>query len=665
VLVSVVVIPLVGFLVNLAGGRRLPKALSGGVACVAMLAAFAAAGFAVRDLVARPPDTRVVEQTLYTWMAAGDLHVPFTLRLDPLGAVLLLVVTGVGFLIHVYSLGYMHEESAPEYARYFSYLNLFAAFMLLLVLGGSLPVFFVGWEGVGLCSYLLIGFSFYKPAAADAGKKAFIVNRVGDFAFLVGMLLAFREFGTLDIATIADRVAARRVETTFGPLSLLTLLLFVGATGKSAQVPLHVWLPDAMEGPTPVSALIHAATMVTAGVFMIGRNAALFAHTPLVLELVAIVGVTTAVFAGTIGLAQYDIKRILAYSTISQLGLMVTAMGVGAFAAGIFHLFTHAFFKALLFLGAGAVIHALAGEQDIRRMGGLREPLPLTYWTFLIGAAALAGVPLLAGFFSKDAILVHAFESGHRGVWLAALAASLLTALYMFRLVFLAFHGPFAAGATAEQAVRATNPASHAAGLHDPPPSMAMPLVVLAAGSILAGYLGVPPALGGADRIARFLEPSFAAAERTLAEPVPGEVGLEGAPAGEATAAWRARALMGVATAVALGGIAVAAVLFLARRDLAAALATRWSGLHRWMQHKYYVDEFYDAVFVQPIKRLATGVLWRRVDAGLIDGAISMSGAAVVAAGGSLRRLQSGSIRQYALALLVGAVLIVGYYMSR
>ena len=354
---------------------------------------------------------------------------------------MILVITGIGSLIHIYSTAYMHEERDPEFARYFSYLNLFAAFMLVLVLGSTFPVMFVGWEGVGLCSYLLIGFWFKKQSAADAGKKAFVVNRIGDFGFVLGVLLLFVRFGTIDFQEIARAAATLSPETTFGTVSLITLLLFVGATGKSAQIPLYVWLPDAMEGPTPVSALIHAATMVTAGVYMIGRNAVLFSHAPQTLAIVAVIGVATALMAGTIGLVQNDIKRVLAYSTVSQLGYMFLAMGVGAYAAGIFHLYTHAFFKALLFLGSGAVIHALAGEQDLRRMGGLKQDLPTTYWTFLIGALAISGVPLLSGFFSKDEILYNTFASGHVLLWAVGLLTSLLTAIYMFRLVFMAFHG--------------------------------------------------------------------------------------------------------------------------------------------------------------------------------------------------------------------------------
>src|SRR3954463_16374346 len=432
--------PLVGFLVNASLGRRLTKSISGGLACAAMIASFAVSAMLVGRILGH--DAAPIEFTAFEWFTSGTLHVPFTLRLDHLSAVMILVITGIGSLIHIYSTGYMHEESDSEYARYFSYLNLFASFMLVLVLGGNFPVMFVGWEGVGLCSYLLIGFWFRKQSAADAGKKAFIVNRIGDFGFILGMLLIFATFGTLDFQQVAAAASTRAIEAgAMGAMTVATLLLFLGATGKSAQIPLYVWLPDAMEGPTPVSALIHAATMVTAGVYMIGRNAVLFQHAPITLSVVAAVGIATALMAGTIGLVQNDIKRVLAYSTVSQLGYMFLAMGVGAYSAGVFHLYTHAFFKALLFLGSGAVIHALHGEQDLRNMGGLRKELPITYWTFLIGAIAIAGIPGLAGFFSKDEILYRTYASGHTILWVVGLLTSLLTAVYMFRLLLLAVHG--------------------------------------------------------------------------------------------------------------------------------------------------------------------------------------------------------------------------------
>jgi NADH-quinone oxidoreductase subunit L len=455
-LLLIPLLPFLGFLINAFLGRRLPKSVSGGIACLAMIAAFVIS--AVAFLGMQPGGT---QQTVFNWIPSGDLQIPFALRVDPLAGLMILIVTGIGSLIHIYSTAYMHDETDGEFARYFSYLNLFAAFMLVLVLGSTFPVMFVGWEGVGLCSYLLIGFWFRKKSAADAGKKAFVVNRIGDFGFILGMLLIFATYGSLDFQVVASRVAGLAPEQTAGVITAATLLLFLGATGKSAQIPLYVWLPDAMEGPTPVSALIHAATMVTAGVYLIGRNAVLFSHAPITLAVVAGIGTATALMAGTIGLVQNDIKRVLAYSTVSQLGYMFLAMGVSAYAAGIFHLYTHAFFKALLFLGSGAVIHALAGEQDLRNMGGLRRALPITYWTFLIGAIAIAGVPPLAGFFSKDEILYRTFASQHVLLWIIGLVTSLLTATYMFRLVFLAFHGERrhppspgeAGGATARQVV--------------------------------------------------------------------------------------------------------------------------------------------------------------------------------------------------------------------
>jgi NADH-quinone oxidoreductase subunit L len=657
-LALVPLLPLLGFLFNATLGRRASKRVSGGVATALMFAAFGVSVSVVGRMLGTAD--HVIEQTVYEWIPSGDLNIPFTLRVDPLSALMILIVTGVGALIHLYSTSYMHEETDSEYARYFSYLNLFAAFMLVLVLGASFPVMFVGWEGVGLCSYLLIGFWFQKPSAADAGKKAFIVNRIGDVGFILGMLLTFDTFGTLDFQKVAAVAASMPVEMTMGTLTIITLLLFVGATGKSAQIPLYVWLPDAMEGPTPVSALIHAATMVTAGVYMIGRTAVLFSHAPITLDVVAVIGVATALMAGTIGLVQTDIKRVLAYSTVSQLGYMFLAMGVGAYAAGIFHLYTHAFFKALLFLGSGAVIHALSGEQDLRRMGGLKRDLPITYWTFLIGALAIAGVPLLSGFFSKDEILFRTFVSGHRVLWLVAVVTSFLTAVYMFRLVFLAFHGPRA------QPEPGHGEPSHAHGhgphLHDAPPSMAIPLIVLAIGSIFAGYVGVPHALGGANRIESFLEPSFGVHAPASHEPA------EAVPEGASAAHDETRlelTLMGVSTVVALTGIGVAAFFFLRRRDRAAALAQRLSGVYRLLLNKYYIDELYNAAIVQPIKRLSTGLLWRGVDTGLIDGTVNGVGGFVRGASTVMRRLQTGSVRAYAASLFFGVVVILGYYLWR
>ena len=648
-LLLIPLLPFVGFLLNAALGRRLSKSASGGVACAAILASFAVAAMTAWPFLFGAGEASAVEQEVFTWIESGDFSAPFALRVDPLSALMILVVTGIGSLIHVYSTAYMHEESGAEYARYFSYLNLFAAFMLVLVLGSNLLVMFVGWEGVGLCSYLLIGFWYTKKSAADAGKKAFIVNRIGDVAFILGILLAFASFGTIEFQGIAVALAPVAPDASFGVVSTIALLLFIGAVGKSAQIPLYVWLPDAMEGPTPVSALIHAATMVTAGVYLIGRNAVLFGHAPDVLLIVAVVGTVTALLAGTIGLVQQDIKRVLAYSTVSQLGYMFLAMGVGAFGAGIFHLYTHAFFKALLFLGSGAVIHALGGEQDMRRMGGLRKALPVTYWTFLIGALAIAGVPGLSGFFSKDEILFRTFASGHVWLWTVGVVTSLLTAVYMFRVVFLTFHG------------NASHDGRH---LHDAPRAMALALVLLAAGSIAAGYVGVPHALGGHNRIEPFLEPAFRAgvADAGAAE----AVGAAQAPVSdEAGSAALERRLMGVSIAAAMGGIGLAAFFFLSRREAADRAAARFAGVHRVLLNKYYVDELYDATIVRPVVALSTRGLWRGVDAGFIDGSVNGVGAIVRNAAAMMRLAQTGSVRTYAAALLVGAVLVLGFYLWR
>jgi NADH-quinone oxidoreductase subunit L len=672
-------LPLVGFLVNAACGRRLSKAVSGGIATGAMALSFGLAVAAVWGLghTEAVGGVRSADYVVSTWIASDRLDIPLAFHLDPLSALMILVVTGIGTLIHLYSTAYMLDENDGEFARYFSYLNLFAAFMLVLVLGSSFPVMFIGWEGVGLCSYLLIGFWFTKPSAADAGKKAFIVNRIGDFGFVLGMFWLFKVFGTLDFQLVAVKVSALTPEATFGALTAITLLLFLGATGKSAQIPLYVWLPDAMEGPTPVSALIHAATMVTAGVYMIGRNAVLFAHAPLTMEIVAITGALTALMAGTIGLVQHDIKRVLAYSTVSQLGYMFLAMGVGAFAGGIFHLYTHAFFKALLFLGSGAVIHALHGEQDLRNMGGLRKALPITFWTFLIGTLAIAGVPLLSGFFSKDEILWRTYSAGHHKLWFVAVVTAFLTATYMFRLLYLTFFGerrepstaqaapdPLHSGPSAPHAAPATSPAgpgtSHAAHLHDAPPAMAIVLVVLAVGSIGAGYVGVPNTLvRGGNRIEAFLEPSFRAPYSVPEEagPAAGEVQHDLSQASTELG------LMALSTAAAVAGIGLATMIFLRRPGTADRLAERFSAVHRLLLRKYFVDEIYDAVIVQPVKRTSSLLLWRGVDAGVIDGTVNGVGLVVRGWSALLRRLQTGSVRAYAMALFVGVVVIVGYYL--
>ena len=690
-LLLIPLLPLIGFLLNVAFGRRLSKAASATIACVAMAAALVISVAVVWTLVQQPVAARVIDHTVFDWIASGDFDVPLAFRLDPLSSVMILVVTGIGFLIHVYSAAYMEEETPPEYARYFSYLNLFASFMLVLVLASTFLVMFVGWEGVGLCSYLLIGFWFTKKSASDAGKKAFIVNRIGDYGFMIGTILVFVNFGTLDFHRVAQAIGPMAPEATFGPLSLIALLLFLGATGKSAQIPLYIWLPDAMEGPTPVSALIHAATMVTAGVYMVGRNAVLYGHAPHVLMIVGVIGAATALFAATIGLVQNDIKRVLAYSTVWQLGYMFLAMGVGAYGAGIFHLYTHAFFKALLFLGAGAVIHALAGEQDMRRMGGLRTELPLTFWTFLIATLAIAGVPGFSGFFSKDEILFQAYANGHFWLWLVGTITALLTALYMFRVVFLTFYGSRAPedaaaahGRSAPAHPEEEEPAAQAAvvgaggahaphgapggRLHDAPPLMAVPLLVLAIGAVVAGYVGIPAVLGGGNAIEQFLEPSFTVQHW----PLPAEAvrpalpnAPEVPPAGEAPGEKPVHAseggLMLLAIAVSLAGIGLAGLLFLARREMAGALARRFAGVHRVLLRRYYVDEAYQRAIVDPIVVGSEKGLWRGVDVGLIDGAVNGMGRLVRAASGVLRLAQTGSIRAYAASLFLGVVLVLAY----
>jgi len=673
VLALIPLFPLLGFVINAMVGRRLPKSVSGGLASLAMLASFAVSVLVVWQLAGLPAEERVIDQTLYTWLASGDFILPLAFRLDALSAVMILVVTGIGSLIHIYSTAYMHDEVDSEFARYFSYLNLFAAFMLVLVLGSSFPVMFVGWEGVGLCSYLLIGFWFKKQSASDAGKKAFVVNRIGDYAFILGMLAIFVHFGTLDFKGVAEAVAPLAPETSFGIISIATLLLFIGATGKSAQIPLYTWLPDAMEGPTPVSALIHAATMVTAGVYMIGRNAVLFSHAPETMAIVAVIGAATALMAGTIGLVQNDIKRVLAYSTVSQLGLMFLAMGVGAFGAGIFHLYTHAFFKACLFLGSGAVIHALHGEQDIRNMGGLRKPLPITFYTFVIASAAIAGVPGLAGFFSKDEILFETFAEGHTILWVIGALTSLLTATYMFRLVYLTFFGarrhdapapdshppsPSASAGHAHSHGHAADSHGHGASshLHDAPPAMALVLILLAVGSVVAGYIGVPHALNGRNALHGWLEPAFGLHD------VAAEGAAEGAAVDHTSLE---RTLMGVSVAIAIAGILIATFIWLRRREIAAAMARTFAPIYRLLLNKYYVDELYDAAIVQPIKVVSQQGLWRGFDVRIIDGAVNGTGALVSGGSAVLRRLQTGSVRTYAGSLFFGVVLVLGYYLWR
>jgi NADH-quinone oxidoreductase subunit L len=629
----IVLLPLAGAAANGILGRRLSKRIVSAVACGTVAGSFLLTCRAVWDLLHLAPEARRIAAPLFTWISTGRFTARAELVLDPLAAVMILVVTGVGLLIHVYSIGYMHTEDG--YHRFFAYLNLFMFSMLVLVLAGNFLLMFVGWEGVGLCSYLLIGYYFDRKSAADAGKKAFVVNRVGDVGFVLGILAVYATFRSLDFETVFAAVAGQPerfpVESGLGVLTGIALLLFVGATGKSAQIPLYVWLPDAMEGPTPVSALIHAATMVTAGVYMVARCAPIFSRAPAALDVVTAVGVATAFMAATIGLVQRDIKRVLAYSTVSQLGYMFVAAGVGAFSAGIFHLVTHAFFKALLFLGAGSVIHALGGEQDLMAMGGMRRHAPITHATMLVAALAISGIFPFAGFFSKDEILASAWAAHQPGVFALALATAGLTAFYMFRLIFLAFYG---AERMSEGARR---------HLHESPPSMTAPLVALAALSVAGGWIGLPGWLGE-NRFERFLEPSLALARKTgHAAPSHGaEIGL---------------ALVSVA--VALGGIYAAYRLYAARPAFGAR--PRFAALHRLLSRKYYVDELYDAALVHPILDGSRDVLWRRIDVGLIDGDVKGVGEALGGAAALLRNIQNGLVRSYAAWILFGAVAVLMY----
>ena len=633
-------LPLLGAIVNGLGAGRIPRKLVSLIGTGTVGAAFAIAIGCFVSLLRLPIEERVFVQTLFPWIDSGDLSVPIRLGLDPLSAVMMLVVTGVGFLIHVYSTGYMAHEKA--YGRYFSYLNLFTFSMLMLVLADNFLLLFFGWEGVGLCSYLLIGYWYQKPAAAQAGMKAFVVNRIGDWGFLIGIFLVFVTFGTLDFGRVFAE-APERLAMGGGLATAIALFLFVGAMGKSAQIPLHVWLPDAMEGPTPVSALIHAATMVTAGVYMVARCHILYTLAPAALTVVAVVGAVTALFAASIGLVQKDIKRVLAYSTVSQLGYMFLALGVGAYASGIFHLMTHAFFKALLFLGAGSVIHALSGEQDLEKMGGLKSALPRTHATMLIATLAIAGVFPLSGFFSKDEILWYAWKSGEPLLWAAGVIGAFLTAFYMFRLYFLTFRGTS----------RVTEEAKH--HLHESPNSMTLPLAILAVLSAVGGLVQVPLIERG-QRLDGFLEPVFADVSRVVGGAVqaghaPGEAGLE-------------VTLMVISLVVALSGIFVAHRFYVVDPEAPKRLGERVKGLYALLFNKYWIDEIYDAKIVQPIVRGSVR-LWKRVDAAVIDGAVNGIGREIDRAAGLLRLAQTGYVQVYAMILTLGMVVVFGYLALR
>ena len=663
--------PLAGAALMLFIGKRLPNAGVNAICVGSVFLSMCFAFGAIWQLIARPAAERVVTYNLFDWVPAGAMHtnagsfmnfnVPWGVLMDPLTAVMLLVVTGVGFLIHVYSTGYMSHEGG--YYRFFGYLNLFMFSMLTLILANNLLLLFVGWEGVGLCSYLLIGFYFLRKSASDAGKKAFIVNRIGDAGFLLGLFLMLGTLGTIQFTELGPAIAAGHFAMGDGTLTAIALLLFVGATGKSAQLPLYVWLPDAMEGPTPVSALIHAATMVTAGVYMIVRTNAVFSMAPKALAVVAVIGCVTSIFAATIGLVQHDIKRVLAYSTVSQLGYMFLACGVGAFTAGVFHLMTHAFFKALLFLGSGSVIHAMSGEQDMRKMGGLWNKIPTTARTFLVASIAIAGIPPLAGFFSKDAILGHAFEYSPI-LWLVGFITAGMTAFYMFRLVNMTFFGTS----------RVEHEVEH--HIHESPSAMTVPLMILAGLSIVGGWVGWPESLGGSDRFAHFLAPVMANHSEEATE-----------AAGIAHAASTEYLLMVASVAIGLAGIWLAYRWYIQRPEVPGKIAEASPFLYRLLYNKYYVDQIYDAMFVNRVKDLALtlgsfdrgiinglgvdgagwltrvtsriSMLW---DSWIVDGLVNLAARIVWVLSYPVRMLQTGRVSRYALFMLLGVLIFLGYY---
>ena len=634
----ILLFPLLGVLVNAVLGKRLSLRASGGLASLMVFLSFAVAVQGFLALRGATGEASRQVFTLWEWIASGDLRVDFSLLLDPLSSLMILVVTGVGLLIHIYSIGYMAHDR--DYPRFFAYLNLFTLAMLLLVLGDNFLVLFVGWEGVGLCSYLLIGFWYERMftatmSTAQAGKKAFIVNRIGDFGFLIALFLIFTHFHSLRFETVF--AAALHHPASPAVMTAIGLLLLLGATGKSAQIPLFVWLPDAMAGPTPVSALIHAATMVTAGVYMVARSHVLYALAPAALDAVAWIGALTALFAASIAVAQNDIKKVLAYSTVSQLGYMFLGLGSAAYGAGVFHLMTHAFFKALLFLGAGSVIHALHEEQDIRKMGGLRRQLPVTFATFLVATLAITGFPGLSGFFSKDEILAAAFQQ-HKLLWGLGLVTAGLTSFYMFRLLFLTFFG--ASRLSAEAAAR----------VHESPRVMTVPLAILALLSVAGGWVGLPPVLGphllGGPE-GGFLGPVFADLHH-----VPG-VGHGGHLSHAAE--W---ALMGASTLVALAGFLGAWRRYgrpAAGPALAAAPARPWQ---RLLADKYRIDELYDAVIVRPLGALSQ-FLWRWIDEILIDGIVNFSGLFVRVGGEVLRLFQTGYVQTYAFFMVLGVIVLL------
>jgi NADH-quinone oxidoreductase subunit L len=619
------ILPLAGFIINGLGRNSLSKGVIGFIGSTLVLASFAlsiAVFFQVKA-------TGVMNVNYFEWISAGPVKIPFAFMVDQLSSIMLLIITGVGFLIHLYSIGYMHDDKG--FGKFFAYLNLFVFFMLLLVMGSNYIIMFIGWEGVGLCSYLLIGFWYTNPSYADAAKKAFIMNRIGDLGFLMGVFLIIYAFGTVEFATLFPKVAAMKVGAA--PLTTIALLLFVGAMGKSAQLPLFTWLPDAMAGPTPVSALIHAATMVTAGIYMIARSNIIYTLSPVAMDVVAIVGLATALFAALIALTQTDIKKVLAYSTVSQLGYMFLGLGVGAYTGSFFHVLTHAFFKALLFLGAGSVIHAVSGEQDMRKMGGLRGKLPVTFITMLIGTIAISGIPPFSGFFSKDEILAHAYEHSTT-FYVIGVFTAMLTSFYMFRMMYLTFWGKF----------RGTHEQEH--HLHESPATMTIPLIVLAMLSIFGGFIGVPEVLGGHHELAHYLAPVFKASTAAL-------------PMHElsSNAEW---ILMGISVTVAFVALVYAYIKYVQNGRVSAADTEERPALTSLSYHKFYVDELYDFLFRKPLDFLST-FFYKVVDKMGIDGLVNGIGKGTIETSKGLRLLQTGNVGFYIFVMVLGIIGVLLY----
>ena len=620
------ILPLAGFIINGLGRNSLSKGIIGFIGSLLVLISF---GLSLAAFFQIKSTGNPINVTYFDWINAGPVHVPFAFLIDQLSSIMLLIITGVGFLIHLYSIGYMHHDKG--FGKFFAYLNLFVFFMLLLVLGSNYIIMFIGWEGVGLCSYLLIGFWYTNPNYADAAKKAFIMNRIGDLGFLLAVFLMIYAFGTLEFATLFPKVAALKVGAA--PLTVITILLFVGAIGKSAQLPLFTWLPDAMAGPTPVSALIHAATMVTAGIYMIARSNILYSMAPFTMEVVAIVGLATALFAALIALTQNDIKKVLAYSTVSQLGYMFLGLGVGAYTGSFFHVLTHAFFKALLFLGAGSVIHAMSDEQDMRKMGGLRGKLPVTFATMLIGTIAISGIPPFSGFFSKDEILAHAYAHSTT-FYVVGVFTAMLTSFYMFRMMYLTFWGKF----------RGTHEQEH--HLHESPATMTVPLIILAILSIVGGLIGVPEVLGGHHELAHYLAPVFKASTAVL-------------PSSELSSSteW---ILMGVSVGVALIALVYAYIKYVKNGTLPVADTEERPALTSLSYHKFYVDELYDFLVRKPLDFLST-FFYNVVDKMGIDGLVNSLGKGTIETSKGLRLLQTGNVGFYIFVMVLGIIAILLY----